>query len=222
MRIIFKIFLSSSLANSINDDNLALPRGGPKGAVCKSSRTPSAFPRGSGAATVGCGSARQDWLDQCRPRDQHVLHRAPAPKTCRSRLSSMVIQAVTTQRLYQQVAEQITNLIQTGAFPLGSKLPAERDLALQFGISRPTVREALIALRSRASSMSGPVRAQPSCNARRRSSKNAPGQADVGPSPFELIADAQTDRAGHCRPRRAKEDESRPGAAVRHPRPLRK
>jgi len=50
------------------------------------------------------------------------------------------------QRLYRQIAKQIQGLISSGEFAVGSRLPAERDLATQLGFSRPTVREALIAL----------------------------------------------------------------------------
>ena len=50
------------------------------------------------------------------------------------------------QRLYRQIAKQIQGLISSGEFAVGSRLPAERDLALQLGFSRPSVREALIAL----------------------------------------------------------------------------
>lgn len=50
------------------------------------------------------------------------------------------------QRLYRQIAEQVRQLIASGEFALGSRLPAERDLAAQLGVSRPSVREALIAL----------------------------------------------------------------------------
>ncbi len=58
----------------------------------------------------------------------------------------MPLQAVEYQRLYRQIAEQLRSLIQGGEFPAGSRLPAERDLAKQLGVSRPSVREALIAL----------------------------------------------------------------------------
>jgi DNA-binding FadR family transcriptional regulator len=58
----------------------------------------------------------------------------------------MPIEAVEPYRLYRQVADQLRMLIDRGEFAAGSRLPAERDLALQLGISRPTVREALIAL----------------------------------------------------------------------------
>ena len=58
----------------------------------------------------------------------------------------MPLQAVEPRRLYRQIAEQLRALIQRGEFPIGSRLPAERELAAQLGVSRPSVREALIAL----------------------------------------------------------------------------
>lgn len=58
----------------------------------------------------------------------------------------MPIQIVSTQRLYRQIADQIAELIAKGEFPPGTRLPPERVLAQQFGVSRPSVREALIAL----------------------------------------------------------------------------
>jgi DNA-binding FadR family transcriptional regulator len=51
-----------------------------------------------------------------------------------------------SRRLYQQVAEQIRTVIEQGAFQPGSRLPPERELALRLGVSRPSLREALIAL----------------------------------------------------------------------------
>jgi DNA-binding FadR family transcriptional regulator len=58
----------------------------------------------------------------------------------------MPLQTLAPQRLYRQIAEQVRQLMASGEFALGSRLPAERDLALQLGVSRPSVREALIAL----------------------------------------------------------------------------
>jgi GntR family transcriptional regulator, transcriptional repressor for pyruvate dehydrogenase complex len=53
---------------------------------------------------------------------------------------------VETRRLYQQIADQIRDLIGRGGFDIGDRLPPERDLAQQLGVSRPSLREALIAL----------------------------------------------------------------------------
>jgi DNA-binding FadR family transcriptional regulator len=58
----------------------------------------------------------------------------------------MRLQAVEPRRLYLQIAEQIRRLIAKGAVAPGERLPAERDLARQLGVSRPSLREALIAL----------------------------------------------------------------------------
>jgi DNA-binding FadR family transcriptional regulator len=58
----------------------------------------------------------------------------------------MPIQAIEPQRLYRQIAEQLRQLMAKGEFAVGTRLPAERDLASQLGVSRPSVREALIAL----------------------------------------------------------------------------
>lgn len=52
------------------------------------------------------------------------------------------------KRLYHSVADQIKNLISEGAFPPGSRLPGERELAERFDVSRVTVREAEIALQA--------------------------------------------------------------------------
>lgn len=49
-------------------------------------------------------------------------------------------------RLYQRVAELLAEVIASGEYPVGSRLPAERKLAERFNVSRPTVREAIIAL----------------------------------------------------------------------------
>src|SRR5437016_13315302 len=58
----------------------------------------------------------------------------------------MPIQSIETRRLYRQIADQIRNLIRAGEFSAGARLPPEVDLARQLGVSRPSVRESLIAL----------------------------------------------------------------------------
>ena len=58
----------------------------------------------------------------------------------------MPFQPIEPRRIYRQIADQLRQLIQSGEFAVGSRLPPERDLAVKMGVSRPSVREALIAL----------------------------------------------------------------------------
>ncbi len=58
----------------------------------------------------------------------------------------MPIQTIEPRRLYRQIADQLRGLVERGEYAVGTRLPPERDLATQLGVSRPSVREALIAL----------------------------------------------------------------------------
>jgi DNA-binding FadR family transcriptional regulator len=48
--------------------------------------------------------------------------------------------------MFWNVVDKIETLIGSGAYPAGSRLPSERELAETFEVSRPTIREAIIAL----------------------------------------------------------------------------
>jgi len=52
-------------------------------------------------------------------------------------------QQVKTRRVFEEICEQIRQRLASGALKPGDKLPAERDLATEFRVSRPAVREAL-------------------------------------------------------------------------------
>jgi GntR family transcriptional repressor for pyruvate dehydrogenase complex len=56
---------------------------------------------------------------------------------------------VQVSRLYEQIVQQIEESIRKGELAEGSKLPAERELAQQFGVSRTAVREAIKALQEK-------------------------------------------------------------------------
>ncbi|HUL57271.1 MAG TPA: FadR/GntR family transcriptional regulator [Usitatibacter sp.] len=96
----------------------------------------------------------------------------------------MPLQAVDNRRLYRQIADQIAALIEKGEYASGARLPPERDLAKQLGVSRPSVREALIALE-----VEGYVEVRVGSGVYvlgpRRGAGSRPLAADSGP--FELI-----------------------------------
>ena len=56
---------------------------------------------------------------------------------------------IDTRKLYRQVADTVTASIKSGDYKPGARLPSERDLAASFKVSRPTIREAMIALEMR-------------------------------------------------------------------------
>lgn len=86
-------------------------------------------------------------------------------------------------RLYEHVKKELAARIAAGTYPVGSKLPSERLLSKAFSVSRPTIREALIALE-----LDGQVEVRHGYGIMVRSTVPAGGQAketDVGP--FELL-----------------------------------
>jgi len=58
----------------------------------------------------------------------------------------MPVETIRPRRLYEQIAEQIGQLVRSSEIKPGDKLPSESTLARQLGVSRPSVREAMIAL----------------------------------------------------------------------------
>ncbi|WP_108652731.1 FCD domain-containing protein [Dongshaea marina] len=96
------------------------------------------------------------------------------------------MQQRTTQpkRLYQQIGLELYQELARGLYPVGSRLPPERDIAERFGVSRTVVREALIMLELEqlieVRKGSGVyVLAEPSSGKVKRS--------DFDPGPFEML-----------------------------------
>lgn len=58
----------------------------------------------------------------------------------------MAVKPIETRRLYLQIADKLRTLIEEKGFAPNGRLPSERELALMLGVSRPSVREALVAL----------------------------------------------------------------------------
>lgn len=86
-------------------------------------------------------------------------------------------------RLYARVARDLAVAIAEGTYPVGRRLPSERELTQQFAVSRPTVREAIIALE-----LDGLVEVRTGSGVYVISSQPRGGKtvaADVGP--FELL-----------------------------------
>jgi DNA-binding FadR family transcriptional regulator len=61
----------------------------------------------------------------------------------------MTEQAADPRKLRQQIANAIAVSIRDGRYVLGQRLPSERDLAENYKVSRPTIREAMIILEAR-------------------------------------------------------------------------
>jgi GntR family transcriptional repressor for pyruvate dehydrogenase complex len=63
-----------------------------------------------------------------------------------TRPPSSVHSSINGDRLYQRLARMLIDDIAAGRYKVGSRLPAERELSIEHNVSRPAVREALIAL----------------------------------------------------------------------------
>ena len=50
---------------------------------------------------------------------------------------------LSSKRIFEQISDQIRELIHSGVFRPGEKLPSERELAIQFHVGRTALREAL-------------------------------------------------------------------------------
>src|SRR6202161_2445673 len=73
----------------------------------------------------------------------------PAGSAPRRAGGNAVYKLVRTSRLYEQIVQQIEESILKGTLKAGDQLPAERELAIRFGVSRTAVREAVKALREK-------------------------------------------------------------------------
>lgn len=58
------------------------------------------------------------------------------------------LRPITPRTIADQVVEQLRELIDSGEFKPGDRIPAERDLAVRLGVGRPAVREALRELKA--------------------------------------------------------------------------
>jgi GntR family uxuAB operon transcriptional repressor len=96
---------------------------------------------------------------------------------------TLPLQAVEPRRLYRQIADQISRLIASGEFPPGARLPAERELATSLGVSRASVREAIISLE-----IGGLVEVRVGTGIFvTADAASGAAERDAGPGPFELL-----------------------------------
>ncbi|GAA1773690.1 FCD domain-containing protein [Nocardioides hankookensis] len=72
---------------------------------------------------------------------------APAPTPSEHPLPQAVLRPVRGHHAFEACVEQLGRAIRLGVYPLGTTLPAERDLAARLEVSRATLREAMAALR---------------------------------------------------------------------------
>ena len=102
----------------------------------------------------------------------------------------MPLRVVETTRLYRQIAGQIVALIDRGEFVPGSRLPPERELATLLGVSRTSVREAVIALEiaGRVEVRVGTGIFVTAGGPPKTTGLAAPPVSDSGAGPFELLA----------------------------------
>ena len=73
-------------------------------------------------------------------RDRAAEHRATAAPT------PLIFRPIRTRRAFEEICQRIREQLALGVLKPGDKLPPERDLAQQLGVSRNVLREALRSL----------------------------------------------------------------------------
>lgn len=99
-------------------------------------------------------------------------------------MKSLQLEIIKNDRLYMKVADQLKKLIENDDIKPGERFPSERELADQLGVSRPTVREAMIALE-----LSGviEIRSGSGIYASKVRPSHQPIPDDIGIGPFEIL-----------------------------------
>ncbi|WP_250514055.1 FadR/GntR family transcriptional regulator [Caballeronia sp. INDeC2] len=97
----------------------------------------------------------------------------------------MSVKPAETRRLYLQIADKLRGLIEQQDFAPNGRLPSERELAQTLGVSRPSVREALVALE-----LEGRVEIRMGSGVyivATPAAKSSPSEAELGESPIEIM-----------------------------------
>lgn len=94
---------------------------------------------------------------------------------------------VETRRLYLQIADKLRTLIDQQGLAPNARLPSERELAQKLGVSRPSIREALVALE-----LEGRVEIRMGsgvyiCAAPDPAVREVPEEAELGESLFDIM-----------------------------------
>jgi DNA-binding FadR family transcriptional regulator len=99
------------------------------------------------------------------------------------------MEPIKTARLYARIADRVVALMHERGLGPGARLPPEGDLARDLGVSRPAVREAMVALETAGFIA---VRSGDGTFVVRRPRRGArlpwARRGDPGPGPFELLA----------------------------------
>jgi DNA-binding FadR family transcriptional regulator len=80
------------------------------------------------------------------PRSEETAGPDAAPAAGRAAWKPLPVAAIQSRRIYEQIAEQLHKLIRDRDLRPGDRLPPERELGQLLGVSRPSLREAMIAL----------------------------------------------------------------------------
>ncbi len=84
-------------------------------------------------------------MSTAKPAAAKLIPLSP-PEAPAAQPASAKFQAIRSTRAFEEIAAQIRNELVEGRLKVGSRLPSERALAEQFGVSRNTLREALRSL----------------------------------------------------------------------------
>ncbi len=90
-----------------------------------------------------------NWSDHCTDLKNDLSRVDRGDDLAKKPLTSLEFESIKVPKVSDSIVDQLEEMILDGVLKPGDRLPAERDLALQLNVSRPSLREAIVVMEAK-------------------------------------------------------------------------